>query len=66
MDYKVTEQLLHLIVAMSRDENKNKVRNIGQAIVAPIWWRVAAMYWQTITLGNTTPAQEKISWRILF
>ena len=38
MDYKVTEQLLHLIVAMSRDENKNKnkVRNIGQAIVAPI------------------------------
>ena len=52
MDYKVTEQLLHLIVAMSRDENKNEVRNIGQAIVAPIWWRVAAMYWQIITLNT--------------
>ena len=54
MDYKVTEQLLHLIADTSRDENKNEVRNIGQAIVAPIWWRVAAMYWQTITLGHNT------------
>ena len=34
MDYKVTEQLLHLIADMSRDENKNDVRNIGQAIQA--------------------------------
>ena len=54
MDYKVTEQLLHLIADMSRDENKNEVQNIGQAIVAPIWWRVAAMYWQSITLGHNT------------
>ena len=30
MDYKVTEQLLHLIVAMSRDENKNEVRYDGE------------------------------------
>ena len=56
MDYKVTEQLLHLIADTSRDENKNEVQNIGQAIVAPIWWRVAAMYWQIITLGHNTPA----------